>query len=996
MTLWQGHVHKKTSALFESIGSFVARRPRVTLACSLIASFFLSCGILVGTLENRTAYRDTLKSSPSTNLYREIIEPNFGAEPRFAAMKIFMDGMDPSSGDERVNVLLKKNLIAALEIREQVMSLTGTLTRDDGEKSDVSYEDICFPVYEGEDAKCATDSLFDRTFLDTSKLRNMTQEEINNELLEASLVVPDLTLDGVVGSLRIETNEDGKTVAYGNSLKFYFYMNAHEENEQKIMDLVTGNGATEEDKKGLAWEDAFYKFVCVGEDVNENCSSIKKEVYDVMGITYPGSFTDEGTRNTTASTQYMAMALGLILILMGFMLADTNRGCSLRGTRIGLSFGAVVTIILASLVGFGITCLIGVNLSDFTFIIVFVVIGIGVDDIIVVVDFLNRQPRSLTTEERVAKAIGGAGPAIFLTSFTSLVAFAVASTVDFGGARWFCVTGGITIFVLFMLSLTFFTALLTFDENRRAKQRYDCFCCFSYNEIVNTGKFESDNEVELPVKSETTSAINDEEKKEEIESNNSNQNGDITLKEQSSPSNLDRILEKWQNFSTNKAVAVLIVLSFISFIPIGFGFAINKLDIGAELEDYFPDGSYYSRYINDDKIYKTSSEPLLLIMKDVDFSDEMVQWQIQKVISDIESSTDGIGKIITTPFKSWLNDYQAYAANIAVGNNTAAMIPVSGDGFYKSLKDFLEITDPTCLEYTSSESISCERYVIPALYARNIIWTDNEGDSFSSMEPTIEVVKFSGRIRTETHTIDGVEKVKNLRSALKSSLEDNDIDLFVDLFSFSFLYLDREPEMTRLIIETLVFAALAVLGTVLLFLQPLSVTIIAIGTASIDGALFVIMYLWNIPIDTVSFLCLTMSIGLSVDYVVHIAHAYECFDYSHTEGQETEKTDTLRSEDLANDATKKTKDKLRFALSGTGRSVTKGGISTFIGLIMLAFSPAKAFRVFFKMLFSTVLLGLYAGLVYFPACIILVDPLISKVTKSKVKELNGNVDENEI
>jgi len=967
MTLWQGHVHKKTSALFESIGSFVARRPRVTLACSLIASFFLSCGILVGTLENRTAYRDTLKSSPSTNLYREIIEPNFGAQPRFAAMKIFMDGMDPSSGDERDNVLLKTNLIAALEIREQVLSLTGTLIRDDGEKSDVSYEDICFPVYEGEDAECATDSVFDRTLLDTSKLRNMTQEDINKELLKASLAVPDLSLDGVIGSLRLETNEYGKIVAYGNSLKFYFYMNPHEQNEQKIMDLITGSGDTEDKRKGRTWEDAFYKFVCVGEDVNENCSTRKKEEYDIMGITYPGSFVGEGARNTTASTRYMTMAIGLILILMGIMLADTKRGCLLQGTRICLSFGAVFTIILASFVGFGITCLIGVNLSDFTLILVFVIIGIGVDDVIVVVDYLNRQPQSLTTEQRVAKAIGGAGPAIFLTSFTSLVAFVVASSVDFGGARWFCVTGGITIFALFMLTVTFFTALLTFDENRRDKQRYDCLCCFSYNETVNTEKLESENETDLATKSQTKSDIKDEEREIIIETR---------------PSNLDRILEIWLDFSTRKAVAGFIVLSFISFIPIGFGFAINNLDLGAELEDYFPDGSYYSSYINDDKIYKTSSEPLLLIMKDVDFSDEMIQWQVQRVISDIESSTYGKGNIITSPYKSWLNDYRVYAENTAVGNNTAVIHPVSGEGFYNSLKDFLEITDPTCVKYTSSEPRSCARYIIPALYARNIIWSDNEKGSLSSMEPTIEVAKFSGRVRTETHTIDGVEIMKNLRSSLKASLEDNDIALSMDAFSFSFLYLDREPEMTRLIIETLAFAAMAVLGTVLLFLQPLSVTIIAFGTASIDGALFVIMYLLDIPIDVVSFLCLTMSIGLSVDYVVHIAHAYETFDCSRTIKQETGKKDSLKSENLANDASKIVKNKLRFALSGTGRSVTKGGISTFTGLIMLAFAPAKAFRVFFKMLFSTVLLGLYAGLVYFPACMILVDPLIPKVTKS--------------
>ena len=33
------------------------------------------------------------------------------------------------------------------------------------------------------------------------------------------------------------------------------------------------------------------------------------------------------------------------------------------------------------------------------------------------------------------------------------------------------------------------------------------------------------------------------------------------------------------------------------------------------------------------------------------------------------------------------------------------------------------------------------------------------------------------------------------------------------------------------------------------------------------------MYVWDVPIDAASFVCLAMAIGLSVDYVVHLSHA---------------------------------------------------------------------------------------------------------------------------
>ena len=131
--------------------------------------------------------------------------------------------------------------------------------------------------------------------------------------------------------------------------------------------------------------------------------------------------------------------------------------------------------------------------------------------------------------------------------------------------------------------------------------------------------------------------------------------------------------------------------------------------------------------------------------------------------------------------------------------------------------------------------------------------------------------------------------------------------------------------------ESLIFAALAVLGTLLLFLHPFSVFINAVGIASIDGALFFFIHLLEIPVDAISFLCLVMSISLSVDYVVHVAHAYE----TSTDGEwETQ----LQRRDCVTE-------RIRSALSGTGRSVTKGRISTFTGIIVLAFAPSKIFRV---------------------------------------------------
>ena len=60
-------------------------------------------------------------------------------------------------------------------------------------------------------------------------------------------------------------------------------------------------------------------------------------------------------------------------------------------------------------------------------------------------------------------------------------------------------------------------------------------------------------------------------------------------------------------------------------------------------------------------------------------------------------------------------------------------------------------------------------------------------------------------------------------------------------------------------------------------------------------------------------------------------------------------------------------DRAKWALRDIGRSVFKGGFSTFLGVVLLAAAPSAVFRIFFKMLVATVAFGLIIGLVVFPA-----------------------------
>ena len=55
-----------------------------------------------------------------------------------------------------------------------------------------------------------------------------------------------------------------------------------------------------------------------------------------------------------------------------------------------------------------------VPLTDISLMIIFIVVGIGVDDVIVVVACLDRQKVDLPIPQRVSRALGEVGPAILL------------------------------------------------------------------------------------------------------------------------------------------------------------------------------------------------------------------------------------------------------------------------------------------------------------------------------------------------------------------------------------------------------------------------------------------------------------------------------------------------------------------------------------------------------------------------------------------------------
>ncbi|XP_050730487.1 patched domain-containing protein 3-like [Eriocheir sinensis] len=150
-----------------------------------------------------------------------------------------------------------------------------------------------------------------------------------------------------------------------------------------------------------------------------------------------------------------------------------------------------------------------------------------------------------------------------------------------------------------------------------------------------------------------------------------------------------------------------------------------------------------------------------------------------------------------------------------------------------------------------------------------------------------------------------------------------------------------------------VLAAGVVVGVVTLVLlasAPAALLVLAAVAATVTGVTGV-MWAWGLTIDTVSCIAIVLSIGLSVDYAAHVAHAF-----------------------LAARQAGGRKARARAALEGVGPAVLLGGLSTMLSFVVLVASTSHVFITFFKVFTAASAFGLYYGLVLLPVILSFIGP----------------------
>lgn len=432
------------TGFFFKVGLSIGHNPRKWLFGTFLVFLIFTTGVAYPGLTNENR-SDKLWVPADTQAQKDLtyVDGYYGSDARFGEVIIKpVDG-----GDALRPAIITALATLILRIQAATVEYDGlTLTWDGG----VGTTAQCYKI----GTVCAISHL-------TSIFSATTEYDTEAEIIAAVNANPmtnpntgmEINKNSVMGGI---TYDASGQITGAKALRIRFLT----QNNEIIVD---GDG---EDLRGDAYEQVLL--------------NIFNEDHDNVDLSFivQRSFSDEFGNAINADLGLLQTAFVLILSYAALMLSKWDEGCV--GSRIAVTFSGIVAIGLATGSAYGICSMFGLFYSPLMNVLPFLLLGVGVDDMFVVVnayDLETTRDPTQTLPIRIGRCLASAGASILVTSATDCFAFLIGSNTSLPALRNFCFYAAFGILFTFFFQVTWFVAWLTMDEWRRAANRRDVICC---------------------------------------------------------------------------------------------------------------------------------------------------------------------------------------------------------------------------------------------------------------------------------------------------------------------------------------------------------------------------------------------------------------------------------------------------------------------------------------------------------------------------------------
>jgi Niemann-Pick C1 protein len=377
----------------------------------------------------------------------------------------------------------------------------------------------------------------------------------------------------------------------------------------------------------------------------------------------------------------------------------------------------------------------------------------------------------------------------------------------------------------------------------------------------------------------------------------------------------ERFMLKYAEHLLRPRVKLTVVLAFTALLCAG-AISASRLTQSFSFTDVLPNDSYLTDFFDalDDYTDRSSISPQIYF-RNVDQSDNNIQEQMESYINDLVFMVDAI---LEPPGFFWLRDFKVF-----VNNSEDSLAQLD---FNDQIQAFL--TDPVYSE----------------LYRDDIV-TDSDGTIITS-RCRIDMDNID--LQDIKQQIDALETQRKVTKAqpINQGQKDWSFFTFEGIYNIWEFYAVSVDEL----IITTVTGVAAVTGVAFLLIPHLSAALFVFPLISMMYIDVLGVLQWaGAHVNPVSYIAMVMSIGLLVDYAMHVL-----LRYHESPGNRKEKTVEM--------------------LRTMGASILIAGISTLLGTLPLAFSTSEIFTTVFYAFLGLVTVGCGHGLILLPVVLSIIGP----------------------
>eukprot|EP00794_Sanderia_malayensis_P000631 gene631-1299_t len=801
---WVGaclRLHYGLEIVFQKLAEAVTKRPRLTIAASILCVAVLATGLHKYEMEKRS---DRLFIPQNSRSMKDLDKASQYFPFKTRISEIILTATDKG------NVLTGKLFTKLLDLHNGIINLDG-------------YNEMSL----GQTLNILELFNFSKIVIDSNLTMRLNEVYRNSSYLMSNLKLASVNFPQIFGGLSF--NSSGN-ITSATAVRVIYFMKYH------TTDAIY--------EKAMAFEERYINYLKGQEQL---LKSLGIELYFYAHR----SLDDSISESALSDLKLIIVAFTLMISFCVIMNMKIRRPVN---GHVILTLGGILTVFLGIGSAFGLVMYTSTPFIGIVGVLPFMVLGVGIDDMFILVDTLDQRETSLRGNVRLTATLSCAGSSILMTTLTDLIAFMISTSTDFKGIQYFCIYAALSITFVFILMVTFFLALMMFDVRRVEQCKRDIVPCYKEETKENPWHTE---------KSDFSTRI---------------------------MFTLGKILMK-------NPVRIAVVTIGLALLAVSI-YGTTYLDQSFDSSTLGKDNSYQKKFYDARrKYYSRAFEVSIVVIGEYDYSNAVVQAQYIK-LSD---------KAISNPkyqnYRSnWLENYIHWSKQCCSRS-------IAGSNFTLNLHTFLG--EP---RYTQ--------------HKRNLKFAAGK----------IQASRIIVRSQSNDHSIFRKDAMISLRAEI-------DAECCLNAFpiALTFIYFEQFAIILRDTIRNLVSSGSAVLLVTLPYLIHPGVTLLVVtGFVSLIFELMAIMYLWNVSLNSISMIIIVMAIGFSVDYSAHIAHAYVV------------------------STAEKPEDRVIDALKTMGASVAMGGFSTFLGMLVTAFASSEVFRIFFKMIFSIVVLGLLHGLIFLP------------------------------